>query len=89
MSTIRPTGLPSVPPGGPDFSQVLKSTIDQGNAAQQSAHKMAEDFTTGQSNVNIQDVMINLQKASLSFQQMTQVRNKLVSAYHDIMAMQV
>jgi flagellar hook-basal body complex protein FliE len=50
---------------------------------------MAEDFSSGQSDVNLQDVMINLQKASLSFQQMVQVRNKLVSAYHDIMNIQV
>lgn len=73
------------PTDGPEFAQVLKSTIDQVNAAQQTAHKMAEDFSTGQANVNLQDVMINLQKANLSFQQMVQVRNKLVSAYHDIM----
>ena len=33
--------------------------------------------------------MVNLQKANLSFQQMTQVRNRLVSAYQDIMNMQV
>ena len=58
-------------------------------AAQVDAHKMAEDFASGQNNANLQDVMINLQKASLSFQQMTQVRNKLVSAYHDIMNTQV
>ena len=77
------------PANGPDFSQVLKSTIDQVNAAQQEAHKMSEDFSSGQSNVNLQDVMINLQKANLSFQQMVQVRNKLVSAYHDIMNIQV
>ena len=77
------------PAEGPDFSQVLKATIDQVNAAQQQAHKMTEDFSSGQSNVNLQDVMINLQKANLSFQQMVQVRNKLVSAYHDIMNIQV
>jgi flagellar hook-basal body complex protein FliE len=77
------------PAGGPEFSQVLKSTIDQVNAAQQQAHKMAEEFSSGQSDVNLQDVMINLQKANLSFQQMVQVRNKLVSAYHDIMNIQV
>ena len=68
---------------------MLKSTIDQVNAAQQQAHKMSEDFSSGQSNVNLQDVMINLQKANLSFQQMVQVRNKLVSAYQDVMNMQV
>jgi flagellar hook-basal body complex protein FliE len=75
--------------GGVDFAQVLASTIDQVNAAQTDAHKMAEDFSSGQNNVNLQDVMINLQKANLSFQQMVQVRNKLVSAYQDIMNMQV
>jgi flagellar hook-basal body complex protein FliE len=79
----------AAPVDGPDFSQVLKSTIDQVNAAQQDAQKMTEDFSAGQSNVNLQDVMVNLQKANLSFQQMTQVRNKLVSAYHDIMNIQV
>jgi flagellar hook-basal body complex protein FliE len=77
------------PAGGPDFAEVLKSTIDQVNAAQVDARKMAEDFSSGQSDVNLQDVMINLQKASLSFQKMVQVRNKLVSAYHDIMNIQV
>ena len=90
LAAGKPANASTAPvAGGPDFAQVLKSTIDQVNAAQQDAHKMAEDFSSGQSNVNLQDVMINLQKASLSFQQMTQVRNKLVTAYHDIMNIQV
>ena len=75
--------------GGVDFAQVLANTIDQVNAAQTDAKKMAEGFSSGQGNVNLQDVMINLQKANLSFQQMVQVRNKLVSAYQDIMNTQV
>lgn len=79
----------AAPSGGPDFAEVLKSTIDQVNAAQQQAQTMAAEFSTGQGDVNLQDVMINLQKANLSFQQMVQVRNKLVSAYHDIMNIQV
>jgi len=75
--------------GAADFSQALKSAIDQVNQAQQQAQQMTEDFTVGRNNVNLQDVMVNLQKANLSFQQMVQVRNKLVSAYNDIMTMQV
>ena len=67
----------------------MKSAIDQVSQVQQSAHQMTQDFASGSSNINLQDVMINLQKANLSFQQMVQVRNKLVSAYHDIMNMQV
>jgi flagellar hook-basal body complex protein FliE len=75
--------------GGVDFSQALKSAIDQVSQAQQQAQQIAEDFTVGKNNVNLQDVMINLQKANLSFQQMVQVRNKLVTAYNDVMNMQL
>jgi flagellar hook-basal body complex protein FliE len=75
--------------GGADFSLALKSAIDQVNAAQQQAQQMAQGFAAGQENVNLQDVMVNLQKASLSFQQMVQVRNKLVTAYQDVMNMPV
>ncbi len=74
---------------GADFGLALKSAIDQVNAAQQSAQQMTQDFASGQSDVSVQDVMINLQKASLSFQQMVQVRNKLVNAYQDVMNMPV
>ena len=75
--------------GGADFSQALKSAIDQVSQVQQEAHQMTQDFASGSNNVNLQDVMVNLQKANISFQQMVQVRNKLVTAYHDIMNMQV
>ncbi|MDP1652708.1 MAG: flagellar hook-basal body complex protein FliE [Rhodocyclaceae bacterium] len=76
-------------PGGADFGQALKAAIEQVNTAQQQAQQMTQDFAGGQSNVNLQDVMINLQKANLSFQQMVQVRNKLVSAYQEVMNMPV
>lgn len=76
-------------PGAADFAQVLKGAIDQVNQAQQQAQQMAQDFSAGKADVNLQDVMVNLQKANLSFQQMVQVRNRLVSAYQDIMNMQV
>ncbi|MBK6631497.1 MAG: flagellar hook-basal body complex protein FliE [Betaproteobacteria bacterium] len=75
--------------GAADFGQILKSTLDQVNQAQVDAQKLAQDFSAGTGNANLQDVMMSLQKANLSFQQMVQVRNKLVSAYHDIMNMQV
>lgn len=77
------------PVEGADFGQALKAAIDQVNAAQQQAQQLSQDFASGTENVNLQDVMINLQKASLSFQQMVQVRNKLVTAYQDVMNMPV
>jgi flagellar hook-basal body complex protein FliE len=72
----------------PDFAQALKSTLDQVNNNQTKAQKLGEQFAKGDDNVNLSDVMISMQN-SISFQATVQVRNKLVSAYHDIMTMQV
>ena len=74
---------------GADFGQLLKASVDQVNQAQQSAEKLTASFDKGDPNVALSDVMVALQKASLSFDAMTQVRNKLVTAYQDIMNMQV
>ena len=76
-------------PGAADFGQILKSTLAQVSQAQLDAPKLAQDFSAGTGNASLQDVMMSLQKANLSFQQMVQVRNKLVSAYQDIMNMPV
>lgn len=76
-------------PQSTDFAQVLRSAIDQVSQAQTQAKQMSESFAVGDSNVSLQDVMINLQKANLSFQQMVQVRNRLVNAYSTIMNMPV
>lgn len=75
--------------GAADFGQILKSTLDQVNQAQVQAQQLAQDFSAGTGSASLQDVMMSLQKANISFQQMVQVRNRLVSAYHDIMNMQV
>ena len=88
VTSGKPTQQANAPEGA-DFSQALKSAIDQVNQVQQQAQQMTQDFASGSNNVNLQDVMVNLQKANISFQQMVQVRNKLVTAYHDIMNMQV
>ena len=50
---------------------------------------MAAAFEMGDPNVDLADTMLALQKSSLSFQALSQVRNKLVSAYQEIMNMQV
>ena len=78
----------SAPAGGADFAKILQNSIDQVNQTQQQAEGMAANFAAGDGNTNLQDVMISLQKANISFQEMVQVRNKLVSAYHDVMNMQ-
>ena len=79
----------SAPASGADFAKILQNSIDQVNQTQQQAEGMAANFAAGDGNTNLQDVMISLQKANISFQEMVQVSNKLVSAYHDVMNMQV
>lgn len=86
----RPAEAQGVPAGSTDFAQVLQNSIAQVSQAQQQAEGMAANFAAGDGNANnLHEVMIALQKASVSFQEMVQVRNKLVSAYHDVMNMQV
>ncbi len=75
--------------GAQDFAAMLKSAVDEVNSAQMDAKQLTRQFETGDPDVNLQDVVLSLQKASLSFQTMVQVRNKLVSAYQEIMNMQV
>src|SRR5574343_125716 len=75
--------------GGADFAQILQSSIDKVNQTQQQADQMAEKLAAGDTTQNLHEVMIALQTASVSFQEMVQVRNKLVTAYQDVMNMQV
>ena len=72
-----------------DFASALKNSLDQVNNTQVKAEQLGQRFVAGDDNVNLSDVMISLQKANISFQATVQVRNKLVSAYHDIMNMSV
>ncbi len=73
----------------PDFSQLLKDSVNQVNKVQKSASGMASAFEAGDPSVNLTEVMVAIQKARVSFQAMTQVRNNLVSAYKEVMNMQV
>jgi flagellar hook-basal body complex protein FliE len=85
----RPAETQNLAAGGADFAQVLQNTIAQVNQTQQEAEGMAAKFAAGESNANLHEVMLSLQKANISFQEMVQVRNKLVSAYNDVMNMPV
>jgi flagellar hook-basal body complex protein FliE len=72
-----------------DFGALLKQSIDAVNATQQTAGDMTARFETGDPSVELGEVMVALQKADLSFKAMTEVRNKLVDAYQEIMNMPV
>jgi flagellar hook-basal body complex protein FliE len=72
-----------------DFADALKASLNEVSRVQNEAVKVSRDFTVGDPNTNLQDVMISMQKSTIAFQQAVQVRNKLVQAYHEIMNMQV
>ncbi|UUZ47383.1 flagellar hook-basal body complex protein FliE [Massilia sp. B-10] len=72
-----------------DFADALKNSIAEVSEAQTKAGALGKAFTMGDERVSLSDVMVSMQKASIGFQATVQVRNKLVSAYHEIMNMQV
>ncbi len=76
-------------PGNANFANALADAVQTVNQDQQQAGVMQNAFVAGDSKVNLSDVMIASQKAGIEFQLMLQVRNKLVSAYQDVMNMQV
>lgn len=75
--------------GRVDFATMLKQSLDVVNEMQQSSGEMAARIDSGDQQVSLEEVMMAKQKASISFQAMVQVRNKLVAAYQEIMAMQI
>ena len=89
QATGKPAESTATTAGGVDFATVLKGSIDKVNETQQSATQMAEQMVAGDTSKNLHEVMIALQTASVSFQEMVQVRNKLVTAYQDVLNIQV
>ncbi len=75
--------------GVADFGAMLKSTIASVDASQSQASTLANRFQMGDRNVSLEDTMVALSKAQLSFQELVQVRNRVVSAYHDVMNLQI
>lgn len=71
------------------FSNVLKTALHKVNEAQTQASSLGEALEKGDPNVSVADAMIASQKSTVSFQAMVQVRNKLVTAYQEIMSMQI
>ena len=88
---LRPTESPAQPSNAdaPDFSAMLKTTINAVNDAQKYSSGLQSSFLNGTTDKTLADVMIAREKASVSFRAVTEVRNKLITAYQDIMNMPV
>ena len=90
-ASLRAAGDASTQPsGGPgDFAALLQTSLEQVSKVQTDARQLAKSLELGAPNVNIEDVIISLQKADVSFQAMVQARNKLVEAYQQVMSMPI
>lgn len=71
------------------FAELLKGAVNKVNEHQSEASRLRTAYEQGDPTVDLPQVMIQAQKASVSFQAMTQVRNRLVTAYEDVMKMPI
>lgn len=87
-------GLPAQAPTDPvgaqgGFAAELSRSLERVSHAQNAANTQAHAFEMGSPDISLSNVMIDLQKAGLSFQATVQVRNRLVEAYKEIANMAV
>lgn len=73
----------------PSIGEMMGNAINQVNDTQMHAGSLSTRYTQGDPNIDLPEVMVAMQKSSVSFQAMSQVRNKLLEAYKDIMNMPV
>jgi flagellar hook-basal body complex protein FliE len=72
-----------------DFASLLKDSVDHIAAMQNQATALASAYETGDKSIDLTKVMLEVQKAGLAFRAMTEVRNKLLDAYTQVMNMSV
>ena len=87
----RPQGIRAVTESqeGESFADMFKGAVDGINNSQAQAKSLATVQGRGVEGVDLHQVMISMEKASVSFQALTQVRNRMVSAYEDVMKMPI
>lgn len=80
-------GVPQA--AGTSFSNLLRESLAEVNSAQRVAEQQSARFAAGAPDVSLAEVMVSVQKASLELEAVTQVRNRLIAAYQEIMNMPV
>jgi len=88
VASAQPT--PTQPTAGPSqFANILRAGLDQVNQTEQRANQLSDAFQRGTPGVDLPQVMLEVSKASVSLRAVSEVRNRLISAYQDIMNMQL
>lgn len=88
QTQMTPPAAPTVAPAaGADgnFADLLKKGVEDVSRMQKTAVGLQEGFARGDRSVELADVMLASAKAQVGFRAATEVRNRLVSAYQDIM----
>ncbi|MCL6270125.1 flagellar hook-basal body complex protein FliE [Sansalvadorimonas sp. 2012CJ34-2] len=88
VASLESKGIEKRDTQGQDFGTYLKQALEHVNDLQMNADEMRTDYETGASD-DLAGVMIAGQKASLAFQGLMQVRNRVVSAYETVFNMPV
>ena len=86
-SAVRPAA--GAPTGGTSFTKALDAALKSVSKMQEDASAQQVKYAGGSDSVSLEDTMVSMQKAQVGFQAALTVRNRLVSAYTDIMNMQV
>ncbi len=73
---------------GDSFDEILKKSLDEVNKLQNKADKSIEAIASGKME-NIQDAVMAIEKADVSLKLLTEIRNKAIDAYKEVMRMQV
>lgn len=71
------------------FIDYIKIALGEISKSQNNAKIDSEQFILNQSGISLNDIMINLEKSSISIQMAIQIRNKVISAYQEIMNQQI
>ena len=75
--------------GPSEFANIMRQGLDSVNQNQMKADELSDAFARGTPGVELPQVMLAGAKANISFHALNEVRNRLVSAYQDIMNMQL
>jgi len=85
---IAPIATGAVAPEGPAFADTLKNLMTEVVGSQRAADTAAQAYATGRT-TDVTATMVAVERASISFALMLQIRNRLLDAYQEIQRMQV
>ncbi|MCK6206196.1 MULTISPECIES: flagellar hook-basal body complex protein FliE [Bacillaceae] len=88
QGSIKETAMKTPAESQKSFADFLKASINEVNGAQQESDLMTQKLANGEK-IELHDVMIASQKASITMQAAMEVRNKVIEAYQETMRMQV